>query len=118
MIKRSVVTLAFLALVMLMASAELTAQRLSYTSGENVSPGYEGWEEDPDGSRWFVFGYMNRNWEEEPVVAIGTDNNIQPGGPDLGTPQYGASGAAHAFARRGIPHCVHGGRCDSAGGRR
>ena len=86
MIKRSVVTLAFLALVMLMASAELTAQRLSYTSGENVSPGYEGWEEDPDGSRWFVFGYMNRNWEEEPVVAIGTDNNIQPGGPDLGQP--------------------------------
>ena len=66
MVKRFVVTLGFLALVMLMANTELTAQRLSYTSGENVSPGYEGWEEDADGSRWFVFGYMNRNWEEEP----------------------------------------------------
>ena len=44
------------------------AQRLSYSSGQNISPGYEGWEEDPDGSRWFVFGYMNRNWEDEPNI--------------------------------------------------
>ena len=86
MFKRCVVILSVFVLGMLMASAEITAQRLSYSSGENVSPGYEGWEEDPDGSRWFVFGYMNRNWDEEPVVAIGADNNIQPGGPDLGQP--------------------------------
>ena len=86
MFKRSAVTLGVLALVMLMANSELTAQRLSYSSGLNVSPGYEGWEEDPDGSRWFVFGYMNRNWEEEPIVSIGSENNIQPGGPDLGQP--------------------------------
>lgn len=62
------------------------AQRLSYSGGQDVSPGYEGWEEDPDGSRWFVFGYMNRNWEEEPNVPVGPDNNIEPGGPDLGQP--------------------------------
>jgi len=29
---------------------------------------------------------MNDNWEEEPFVAIGPDNNIQPGGPDQGQP--------------------------------
>ena len=63
MFKRCVVILSVFVLGMLMASAEITAQRLSYSSGENVSPGYEGWEEDPDGSRWFVFGYMNRNWD-------------------------------------------------------
>ena len=63
-------------------------QRLSYSSGQNVSPGYEGWEEDPDGSRWFVFGYMNRNWDEEPHVAIGVDNRIEPAGPDNGQPTH------------------------------
>ena len=40
-----------------------SAQSLAYNSGQYVSPGYEGWEVDPDGTRYFVFGYMNRNWE-------------------------------------------------------
>ena len=64
------------------------AQRLSYSSGQNISPGYEGWEEDPDGARWFVFGYMNRNWEEEPNIPVGADNSMLPGGPDLGQPTH------------------------------
>ena len=64
------------------------AQRLSYSSGQNISPGYEGWEEDPDGSRWFVFGYMNRNWEDEPNIPVGPENSISPGGPDLGQPTH------------------------------
>jgi hypothetical protein len=60
----------------------------SYTHGQNVSPAYEGWEEDADGSRYFLFGYMNRNWEEEIDVPVGPDNNVQPGGPDLGQPTH------------------------------
>src|SRR5207302_4305361 len=32
------------------------------------------------------FGYMNDNWEEQPYVPIGPENNIQPGGPDQGQP--------------------------------
>src|SRR5688572_26696723 len=48
----------------------LFAQSLSYTSGQAVSPAYEGWEQDPDGSKYFVFGYMNKNWEEELDVPI------------------------------------------------
>ena len=63
-------------------------QRLSYSIGQNVSPGYEGWEEDADGSRYFLFGYMNRNWEETPTVPIGPDNGIEPGGPDQGQPTH------------------------------
>ena len=50
------ITFVVVALAVLMTGSGLDAQRLSYTSGENVSPGYEGWEEDADGSRWFVFG--------------------------------------------------------------
>jgi hypothetical protein len=33
-----------------------------------------------------VFGYFNRNWEEQPDVPIGPNNNIEPGGPDQGQP--------------------------------
>ena len=31
---------------------------------------------------------MNRNWEEEIDVPVGPDNNLQPGGPDLGQPTH------------------------------
>ncbi|MGQ0733168.1 MAG: hypothetical protein ACT4QD_05865 [Acidobacteriota bacterium] len=58
----------------------------TYSSGQNASPAYEGWERNPDGSFNFLFGYMNRNWEEELNVPVGPDNNIQPGGPDRGQP--------------------------------
>jgi len=35
-----------------------------------------------------VFGYFNRNWEEELDVPIGSNNNIEPGGPDHGQPTH------------------------------
>ena len=82
----TVVRLTCVVLATLLLSQTVGAQTLSYASGQNISPGYEGWEEDPDGSRWFVFGYMNRNWDEEPYVAIGADNRIEPAGPDHGQP--------------------------------
>ena len=40
----------------------VSAQSLMYTSGQPVSPAFEGWEDDADGTRYFVFGYMNKNW--------------------------------------------------------
>src|SRR5262245_41744998 len=58
----------------------------TYSSGQPVWPAFEGWEKNADGSFNLVFGYMNDNWEEEPFVPIGMDNNIQPGGPDQGQP--------------------------------
>ena len=74
------------ALVVMAAGA--SAQSLSYNSGQNVAPGYEGWEEDADGTRYFVFGYMNRNWEEEIDVSAGPENGFSPGNPDLGQPTH------------------------------
>src|SRR5258706_13307443 len=62
----------------------ITAQ--TYSSGQPVWPAYEGWERNADGSFSLVFGYMNDNWEEQPVVPVGPENNIQPGGPDQGQP--------------------------------
>ncbi len=71
-----------------LAPAQAGAQRLTYSSGQNISPAYEGWEEDVDGSRYFLFGYMNRNWEETPTIPTGPDNGMEPGGPDLGQPTH------------------------------
>ena len=89
--ERLAAALALAALVLLPAAAADAQGRggdftLSYTAGLNVSPAYEGWERDPDGQRYFLFGYMNHNWEEEIVVPAGTDNAIEPGGPDQGQP--------------------------------
>jgi hypothetical protein len=60
----------------------------TYSSGQNISPAYEGWEKNPDGSFYFLFGYMNRNWLEEIDVPVGPENNIQPTGPDRGQPTH------------------------------
>src|SRR5438309_3512409 len=64
------------------------AQSLTYSAGQNVSPAFEGWEQNADGSFNFLFGYMNRNWEEELDVPIGPENNVEPGGPDQGQPTH------------------------------
>ena len=63
-------------LALVVAPAVAGAQSLSYNSGQNVAPGYEGWEEAADGSKYFLFGYMNRNWEEELDVPIGPANGF------------------------------------------
>jgi hypothetical protein len=65
-----------------------STQMLTYARGQNVSPAFEGWETNPDGSFNMVFGYMNRNWEEEVDVPIGPENNIAPGIPDQGQPTH------------------------------
>ena len=58
----------------------------SFSTGQNIAPAYEGWERNPDGSFNLVFGYFNRNWEEEIDAPIGPANTIEPGGPDQGQP--------------------------------
>ena len=65
----------------------------SYSRGQNASPAFEGWEEDTDGSRYFLFGYFNRNWEEVLDVPVGPDNYFEPGEADQGQP-------THFFPRR------------------
>jgi len=74
----------------ILAVAALLAQSLSYTKGQNVAPAYEGWEQDADGTKYFLFGYMNRNWVEEIDVPVGPDNGFSIGG-DRGA---GAPGVA------------------------
>jgi hypothetical protein len=59
-----------------------------FSSGQNVVPYFEGWIRNADGSFDLVFGYFNRNWQEELVIPPGPDNTIEPGGPDRGQPTF------------------------------
>jgi hypothetical protein len=65
----------------------LSAQE-SFSTGQNIAPAYEGWEKNADGSFNLVFGYFNRNWEEQIEAPIGPANTIEPGGPDRGQPTH------------------------------
>jgi hypothetical protein len=75
-----------LSLVFVPSGAE--PQSLTYSRGQNVAPAYEGWEQAPDGTRYFLFGYMNRNWEEEIDVPVGPDNGFNVGDLDHGQPTH------------------------------
>jgi hypothetical protein len=80
---------AFMAAIAVVAwNATAASQSLSYTKGQNVAPAYEGWEQGADGVKYFLFGYMNRNWEEELDVPVGPDNGFSPGNPDQGQPTH------------------------------
>lgn len=47
-------------------------------SGQTVTPAYEGWYENPDGTFTLSFGYYNRNTEEIVDIPLGEDNFIEP----------------------------------------
>ncbi len=64
------------------------AQVLTFSKGQNISPAFEGWEKNTDGSFNIVFGYENRNWDEELDIPVGPENDIEPGGPDQGQPTH------------------------------
>ena len=53
--------------------ARVSAQ-VQYSRGQNVAPAFEGWERNPDGTFSMVFGYLNRNYEEEVDIPVGPDN--------------------------------------------
>jgi hypothetical protein len=56
--------------------------------GSSVTPAFEGWYFDKDGSQRLLVGYFNRNTKQEFDIPAGPDNRIEPGGPDLGQPTH------------------------------
>jgi len=76
------------AAIMVLAYQTANTQSLSYSRGQTVSPAFEGWEKNDDGSFNMMFGYMNRNWEEEVDVPVGADNGFSPGEADRGQPTH------------------------------
>ena len=56
--------------------------------GTSITGALEGWFDNPDGSHSFLVGYLNRNRSEALDVPIGPNNQLMPGGPDLGQPTH------------------------------
>jgi hypothetical protein len=78
--------------------------------GSTVTPAYEGWYENPDGTITLSWGYYNRNSEEELEIPLGPDNFMEPGEfdgwqPTRFTPsrQWGAFGVVVPGAYDGPP---------------
>ena len=56
--------------------------------GGSATGAFEGWFTNQDGSRGFLVGYFNRNTQQELDIPIGPNNQIEPGGPDMGQPTH------------------------------
>ena len=70
--------------------------QIQYATGQNVAPTFEGWEHNPDGTYNLVFGYLNRNYEEEIDIPVGPANSIS-----MGPETYGDRGQpTHFYPRR------------------
>ena len=59
-----------------------------HDSGQGVTPAYEGWFPNSDGSFSLLFGYFNRNQKQELDIPVGPENHLDPGGPDQGQPTH------------------------------
>jgi hypothetical protein len=62
-------------------------------SGQSVTPAYEGWWQNPDGTFNLLFGYFNRNTKETFDIPIGPNNRMElsgatPGPADQGQPTH------------------------------
>jgi hypothetical protein len=57
-------------------------------AGLGVTPAYEGWFRNANGSISLLIGYFNRNQKQTFDIPVGPDNRIEPGGPDQGQPTH------------------------------
>jgi hypothetical protein len=66
--------------------------------GDSITPAYEGWYPNPDGSFSMLIGYYNRNSKEALDIPVGPNNRIEPGGPDQGQPTHFEVGRQWAYS--------------------
>ena len=75
--------------------------QVQYARGQDVAPTFEGWERNAGGTFSMVFGYLNRNYEEEVDIPVGPDNTIDLGTGDAGPGKSGDRGQpTHFYPRR------------------
>ena len=56
--------------------------------GASITPAYEGWYVNTDGSFSMLLGYYNRNAKEALDIPVGANNRVEPGDPDQGQPTH------------------------------
>jgi hypothetical protein len=62
--------------------------------GQSITPAYEGWYENADGSFSLLLGYYNRNSQQTFDIPVGPNNKVEPGPADQGQPTYFEAGRA------------------------
>jgi hypothetical protein len=72
----------------LAASAQASTLAPLRASGQSVTPAFEGWYMNPDGTYSISFGYFNRNGTEIVEVPIGPSNFMAPGDSNQGQPTH------------------------------
>ncbi len=77
-----------LALALIVMAPTSARTQMRSARGQNVAPAFEGWERNPDGTFNMVFGYLNRNYEEQVDIPIGPNNSVDLGGDDRGQPTH------------------------------
>jgi hypothetical protein len=85
--KKFIVAAASSALLLAGIGREPVDAQVGYARGQDISPTFDGWERNPDGTYTLYFGYFNRNSEEELDVPVGPDNTFDVGG-DRGQPTH------------------------------
>ena len=60
----------------------------AHTAGQGVTPAFEGWFRNSDGTFSILVGYYNRNMRQTIDIPVGPNNKIEPGGPDKGQPTH------------------------------
>jgi hypothetical protein len=73
---------------MVSAQGQLLPNYPKLAFGASVTPAYDGWFENKDGSFTYLIGYYNRNWTQEVDIPIGPNNHFEPGEPDQGQPTH------------------------------
>ena len=92
---RTCVLAAACSAALLLSGVDPSGPRLAYAQtptvydrGQDISPTYDGWEQNDDGSYSLYFGYFNRNAGEELDVPIGPNNSFDGGVADRGQPTH------------------------------
>ena len=86
LIRRQAVLAGLVLVVSAVLHGQLREAPIPHTSGQSVTPSFEGWYQNADGSYSLSFGYLNRNYEEVVDIPVGPDNRIEPGPADQGQP--------------------------------
>jgi len=73
---------------------------IRHNSGESVTPYFEGWIRNADGTFDMVFGYFNRNYVQEFSIPAGPDNFVEAPSPTGGPPSIDRGQPSYFLPRR------------------
>jgi hypothetical protein len=71
--------------------------------GASVTPAFEGWFDNADGTHSFLIGYYNRNTNAEADAPIGPANHFEPGTADMGQPTHFLTGRRYGMFVYTVP---------------